>query len=188
MDTERLKFAKERREDPKIASQEFNDQVNAKGVCVLNTDFPGPFSNCFIGSNVTIGGQGFGFAHEEDGTPVHIPHSGRVLIGNDVYILDGANIARGTVDDTVIEDNVGIDAHVHVAHNCHIGKNTLIAAGAVICGSVHIGRNCFIGVNACIREGLNIGDDVTVGMGSVVTKNIPDGETWVGNPAKKLEK
>ena len=63
-----------------------------------------------------------------------------------------------------------------------------MVAGVVVCGSVEIGEDCFIGAKSVIREHLTIGNNVLIGMGSVVTKNIPDGETWVGNPARKIEK
>jgi serine acetyltransferase len=37
-----------------------------------------------------------------------------------------------------------------------------------------------------IKNKVKIGNNVTVGMGAVVLKDIPDGETWIGNPARKL--
>jgi acetyltransferase-like isoleucine patch superfamily enzyme len=43
-------------------------------------------------------------------------------------------------------------------------------------------------MGALIKNKVRIGNDVTVGMGAVVLKDIPDGETWAGNPAKRLEK
>ena len=63
----------------------------------------------------------------------------------------------------------------------------MIVAGSVICGSVKIGKNCFIGANSTVKEHLTIGNNVVIGMGSVVTKDIPDGEIWAGNPAKFLK-
>jgi UDP-3-O-[3-hydroxymyristoyl] glucosamine N-acyltransferase len=111
-----------------------------------------------------------------------------VKIGSNVRIGSYVCIDRGNLKDTIIEDGVKIDNLVHIAHNVKIGKNTMVVAGTVVCGSVEIGDNCFIGANSVIRQHLKIGNNVTIGMGSVVTKDIPDGETWAGNPAKKLEK
>jgi len=45
----------------------------------------------------------------------------------------------------------------------------------------------FIGANSIILKGVRIGKGAVVGAGSVVTKNIPDGEVWAGNPAKKIK-
>jgi acetyltransferase-like isoleucine patch superfamily enzyme len=41
---------------------------------------------------------------------------------------------------------------------------------------------------AVVRDGLRVGSNSVVGMGAIVTKDIPDNETWVGNPAKKMNK
>lgn len=49
-----------------------------------------------------------------------------------------------------------------------------------------IGNNVSIGSNATILGGITIGDGALIGAGSVVTKNVPAGEVWAGNPAKKF--
>jgi acetyltransferase-like isoleucine patch superfamily enzyme len=141
-----------------------------------------------MGFNNVIGGSGFGYERGPDRVPLRIPHLGRVVFGDGVELGSCVCIDRGVIGDTVIGDNVKIDNLVHVAHNAQIGKNTLIVAGAVIGGSVVIGEKCFIGMNASIKQKVKIGNNVTVGAGAVVLKDIPDGETWVGNPARKLEK
>ena len=51
-------------------------------------------------------------------------------------------------------------------------------------GSIKIGNNCFIGCNTTIFPNVTIGNDCIVGAGSIVTKSIPSGEVWAGNPAK----
>lgn len=52
---------------------------------------------------------------------------------------------------------------------------------------VTIGTNCWIGNNVFICQGTTIRDNCTIGANSVVTHDIPDGETWAGNPAKKIK-
>lgn len=145
-------------------------------------------TNCKICETAKLGNDGFGFEPDENGELVFFPHFMGVKIGNNVRIGSYVCIDRGNLKDTTIEDGVKIDNLVHIAHNVRIRKNTMVVAGTVVCGSVDIGENCFIGANSVIRQHLKIGNNVTIGMGSVVTKDIPDGETWVGNPAKKLEK
>ena len=51
-------------------------------------------------------------------------------------------------------------------------------------GKIEIGDNCFIGANSTILPGTIIKSNSIVAAGSVVTKNIPSGEIWGGNPAK----
>ena len=46
--------------------------------------------------------------------------------------------------------------------------------------------NVVIGMNATIGAGITIGKNAIIGMGSVVLKDVPTGEVWVGNPAKRL--
>ncbi len=58
----------------------------------------------------------------------------------------------------------------------------------MIGGSTKIGEGAWIAPGASLRDNITIGKFATVGLGAVVTKNIPDGETWVGNPAKKFDK
>lgn len=58
----------------------------------------------------------------------------------------------------------------------------------VKCEPVHIKQGAFIGACAVILKGVTIGEKSVVGAGSVVTKSIPDGEIWAGNPAKFIRK
>jgi UDP-3-O-[3-hydroxymyristoyl] glucosamine N-acyltransferase len=143
--------------------------------------------NCQICPTAKLGNEGFGFEPDENGDLVFFPHFCGVNIGNNVRIGSYVCVDRGNLRDTIICDNVKIDNLVHIAHNVKIGKNTMVVAGSVVCGSVEIGENCFIGANSTIRQHLKIGNNSIVGMGSVVTKNIPDNEVWAGNPAKKIK-
>jgi sugar O-acyltransferase (sialic acid O-acetyltransferase NeuD family) len=83
-------------------------------------------------------------------------------------------------------DNVFINIGCTIGHDVKIGDHTVISPGVNISGNVTIGDECFIGTNACIREGITIGEGVTIGMGAVVINDIPSGETWAGNPARRL--
>jgi len=144
-------------------------------------------NNTKICPTAKLGNEGFGFEPNENGELVFFPHFGDVIIGNNVRIGSYVCIDRGNMHNTIIEDGVKIDNLVHIAHNVHVGKNTMIVAGNIVCGSVTIGKNCFIGANSTIRQHLKIGDNVVIGMGSVVIEDVPDGQVWVGNPAKFLK-
>lgn len=142
----------------------------------------------FMDSSISIGKDGFGYAREDDGTLVKMPHRGNVVIEEDVEIGVFTCIDRAVNGSTIIEKGTKIDNLVHIGHGAHIGKHCLLVAGSVIGGSARIGDRCFIGMGAMIKNKITIGNDVTIGAGAVVLKDVPDGETWVGNPARKLEK
>lgn len=140
-----------------------------------------------IGPNTTVGHVGFGYAREDDGSPVLIPHSGGVSIGSHVDIGANTCVDRGTLDDTVIEDHVKIDNLVHIAHNCRVEEGAFIIATAVLCGGVRVGPRTWIAPNASVREQLRVGADAVVGLGSTVIRDVPDGATVVGSPARQVE-
>ena len=130
--------------------------------------------------------DGFGWVRDETGSLVKFPHYGDVSIHPSATIAESAKIARAPLGTTIISEGVRIDNMVHIAHGVWINKHTSIAALSCIEGSVEIGAYCTIGSGVIFQLGSGCGDHVTVGSGSVVTKQIPDGETWVGVPARKL--
>lgn len=86
-----------------------------------------------------------------------------------------------------IADNCILNTGCIVEHECVIESGAHIAPGTVLAGNVAVGENSFVGANSVVKQGVKIGIGVTVGAGSVVIKDIPDNEIWVGNPAKKTK-
>ena len=143
--------------------------------------------NCYIKSLAVIGEEGFGFEYDENHIPVRLPHLGFVRIGNNVEIGSHSVIARGTIGETTICNNVKTDDHVFIAHNCHIGENTLIMASAEISGSTKIGKNCWIAPNSTIINKITIGDNVTVGIGALIINDIPSNTKYMGLESLNLQ-
>ncbi len=73
-----------------------------------------------------------------------------------------------------------------IGHNTKTGQFSHIASQAVVGAYIEMGRGSNVGLNATVLEYKTIGEFGVVGMGSVLTKNLPDREIWVGNPAKFL--
>jgi serine O-acetyltransferase len=71
-----------------------------------------------------------------------------------------------------------------IGNNCNLSQFTTI--GTNHGQAAVIGDNTYIGPNVCIVENVKIGSNVTIGAGSVVTKDIPDNATAVGNYAKVI--
>ena len=135
---------------------------------------------CFIKSNSVIGEDGFGFDFDENRVPTRLPHLGSVFIDDNVEIGSINTIQKGTIDNTIINSNTKLSDHVHIAHNCNIGKNCIISAHAQICGSVKIGKNCWIGANSSIIQNIEIKDNVTLGLGSIIIKDIDENKKIMG--------
>ena len=74
-----------------------------------------------------------------------------------------------------------------LGHNSTTGEFTHIASQAVVGSFITLGKGSNVGLNATILERKSIGEYGVLGMGSVLTKDIPDREIWIGNPAKFLK-
>lgn len=141
--------------------------------------------NCIIHAGAVVGTDGLGCQRLEDGTLVKFPHLGGVEIGDNVEIGANSQIARGALSNTIIKNGVKMNGLCFIAHNCILEENVWITGNSMLAGSVMVKKNTTIFSSVIIREQRIIGSGVTIGMGSVVTKDIPDGETWFGNPANK---
>jgi len=134
-----------------------------------------------------IGKKGFGFFPSKNKN-IRYPHIGTVIIGNNVEIGCNNTIDRGSLSNTIIDDNSFLDNQVHIAHNVKIGKNCIITAQVGFAGSTTIGNNVMIGGQAGVSGHLTIGNNVKIGGGSGVIKNIPDNTKVMGYPAKDIRK
>jgi UDP-3-O-[3-hydroxymyristoyl] glucosamine N-acyltransferase len=147
------------------------------------------FSETEIGNNVSVhsgavlGGDGFGFAPNPDGTFSKIPQIGNLIIEDNVNIGAGTTIDRATMGSTIIRKGVKLDNQIQVGHNVEIGENTVIAAQTGIAGSTKIGKNCMIGGQVGFAGHITVGNNVRIQGKTGVTKSVKDGEVLQGNPA-----
>lgn len=120
-------------------------------------------------------------------------------IGNNCFIGPFVEIQKNSVigNDTKIQSHSFICELVNIGNNCFIGHgvmfiNDLFSDGGPAGGdqskwkSTIIGNHVSIGSNATILP-VNICDNVVIGAGAVVTKDIINPGTYIGNPAKKLK-
>lgn len=136
-------------------------------------------SNSIIHSGTVIGSDGFGYAPSKQ-VWNKIQHLGGVEIGKHVEIGAKSTVDRGALGNTVIEDGVKIDNHVHVAHNSRIGENTAIAGQSGMAGSVKIGKNCQIAGQVGIVGHIEIADNVIVLAKTLVTKSLKEAGIYSG--------
>lgn len=144
--------------------------------------------NCRVKSGAVLGGEGFGFEKDSDGNRFRFPQIGSLKIGDYVEIGGNTCIDRGALSDTVIGDYTKISNLCQISHNNIIKNNVEITGAAMISGGNVIENNVWLAPNCSLRGYIHIGDGSFLGIGAVATKDIPAGETWVGNPARKMEK
>ena len=137
---------------------------------------------CHIQPLSVIGIDGFGY-YEENGIKKMVKHFGGVRLEDDVFIGSHVNIARGTIDDTIIKKGVKIAPSTHIGHNVVIGENTTVIC-AKLFGSVVIGNNAYVS-SSIVRNQCSIGENSTIGMGAVVTKDISNNNVAIGIPAQE---
>jgi UDP-3-O-[3-hydroxymyristoyl] glucosamine N-acyltransferase len=128
--------------------------------------------DCVIFSGARIGTDGFGYAPDDDGSWSKIPQTGSVIIEDNVHIGANTTIDCGAIDNTVIKSGVKIDNLVHIAHNCEIGENTIIAAMAGFAGSTKIGKRCMIGGGARIAPNISIADKTVISPTTAIGRSI----------------
>lgn len=167
-----------------------------------------------IGANVKVFENTSIYSGPRIGNNVTIGPSCNIY-GEGVVIGDSVNLGTGVViePNVSIGSNTKIGNNTFLCSKVRIGKNCFISHGVYTANDKYpsienrrkegesveawedrvnllgtfIEDNVTIGTGAMLSPGITIGESATIGMGAVVTKSVPAGETWVGNPAKKLE-
>ena len=135
-----------------------------------------------------IGGDGFGYDSQKDGTYIKIPQLGTVVIEDDVELGACVTIDRARFNKTVIGKGSKIDNMVQIAHNVIIGPNCVIAAQSGIAGSAEIGKNVIFGGQVGVKDHVKVGDFVIAGAKTGIHKSYPANTVLFGYPAKPVEK
>lgn len=145
--------------------------------------------NSIIRAGVVLGGEGYEYKRV-DGVIMNVNHCGGVIIGENVEVQYNGCIDKALYpwDNTIIGSYSKLDNLVHIEHGVKIGERCLIASRTTFGGRTVIGDDSWVGLGAIISNGLTLGNKVSISLGSVVTKNLKDGEKVSGNFAINHEK
>ena len=155
-------------------------------------------SGCEIGPNTVIADSIIGddclvFASVVEGAEV----GDRVSIGPFSHLRPGSRVgsdARLGNYAEVKNSNIGEGVQMHhfsYMGDADVGAGTNIGAGTITCNfdgrrkhRTKIGKNVFLGSDTMLRAPVEVGDGAVTGAGSVVTRDVPPGETVFGVPAR----
>lgn len=110
------------------------------------------------------------------------------IIAPNVKIGDGCMILAGAVINTgaQIKENTIINTNSTIEHHNVIGPHAHIAPGSTLGGEVAIGEEAMVGIGSTVLPRVNIANKTVLGGGSTAIKDLPEGVTAVGVPARVL--
>jgi len=123
--------------------------------------------NCHIYPGTVIGAPAQDLSYAGEKTTVEI--------GNNVTIRESCTIHRGTKDKwkTVVGDNCFLMAYAHIAHDCVIGKNCILANAVNLGGHVEVGEFTNIGGMVPVHQFSKIGKHAMIAGGVTIRKDVP---------------
>ena len=138
-------------------------------------------------NGTVIGHRGMSFVRNCFGEIMLNEQSHGVFIDDGVEIGANCTIHRGGWRDTVIHAGCVLGSQVNIGHNVILHENVVVAPMTTIAGSVEVGEGATIWQGVSIASRLKIGKGAVIGMGAVVLEDVPAGETWAGNPARRIK-
>ena len=108
--------------------------------------------------------------------------SSRIAAGSVVMALAAVN------PDAVVGEGAILNTGSVVEHDCRLGRFVHLSPNAALGGAVEVGDRTHLGLGAVALPGVRIGADVRAGAGAVVHRDVGDGQTVVGVPARPVER
>ena len=144
---------------------------------------------CRLGNNVVlqngaiVGGDGYGFAKDDQGAWHKIVQSGPAVLEDDVEVQANACVDRASVGETRVKRGAKIDNLVQVGHGSTVGEDSLLCAQVGLAGSTEVGRNVVLAGQVGIAGHCRIGDGVVATAQSGIPNDVENGKMVSGYPA-----
>ncbi|RYF41986.1 MAG: acyl-ACP--UDP-N-acetylglucosamine O-acyltransferase [Comamonadaceae bacterium] len=146
-------------------------------------------AHCVIEGRTTIGADNRIFQFASLGAaPQDKKYAGEdthLVIGDRNTIREFCTFNLGTTQDrgvTTIGDDNWIMAYVHIAHDCVVGNQTILANNATLAGHVHVADQAIIGGLTGVHQFVKVGAHVMAGFASHISQDVPPFMMVDGNP------
>jgi UDP-3-O-[3-hydroxymyristoyl] glucosamine N-acyltransferase len=136
-----------------------------------------------VQNGAVIGGDGFGFARDQDGRYEKIPQVGIVVVEDDVEIGALSAIDRASMGETRIGRGTKLDNLVQIGHSVTIGEHSVLAGQVGVAGSAHLGNRVILAGQVGVAGHLTVGDGAVITAQSGIPGSIEAGQIVSGSPA-----
>lgn len=112
------------------------------------------------------------------------------VLGKGVTLGQGTVVMAGAVINpwAIVGEGVILNTGSSVDHDCRVGDFAHVSVGAHLCGTVTVGKEAFLGAGSTLVNNVSVCDGVTVGAGAVVIHDITEKGTYVGVPARRIDR
>ncbi len=139
--------------------------------------------NCFIDIGVIIGNEGVLYMYDKYGNTQFLKHAGVVKINNKVTLLANSVVVKSVFPNmpTIVDSYSIIGIATTIGHEAKVSNNCKILGNCIVAKNVTIGANTLVGSSSVIRENISLGKNVDVKSGSIVVKDVKEGDKVSGN-------
>lgn len=134
-------------------------------------------------NGVIVGGDGFGFAKDQQGRHNKIPQTGITVIEDDVEIQTLTSVDRASMGETRVKRGAKIDSLVQIGHSCVVGEDNIICAQTGLAGSSILEKNVLLAGQVGIAGHLTVHENAVLYARSAISHDVPAGAIMSGSPA-----
>lgn len=126
----------------------------------------------------------------EAGGVLPVLHHAAVVVAPTARLAEGTVLMAGAVvnPDAVLGEGCIVNTGAVVEHDCRLAAWVHLSPNAALGGGVTLGARTHLGLGAVVLPGVRVGADVRVGAGAAVIRDVADGLTVAGVPARPIQR